>query len=110
MRGHLPQAVKLPMRKRRAGPIGTDDWKEGVAAMNSVAFLISRKRRRRKQVSDVNICEQIQTELALILDRKRRRRLGTMEAGSDDLDEGRRYLANTVRDGWHVPTWPRTRR
>ena len=30
-----------------------------------------------------------------------------MGAGSDDLDEGRRYLANTVRDGWHVPTWPK---
>ena len=52
--------------------------------------------------------EQIRTELALILDRRSAdTRLSTMGAGSDDLDEGRRYLANTVRDGWHVPTWPK---
>ena len=30
-----------------------------------------------------------------------------MGAGSDDLDAGREYLANTVQGGWHVPTWPK---
>jgi alkylation response protein AidB-like acyl-CoA dehydrogenase len=33
-------------------------------------------------------------------------RLTTMGAGSDDLDDGRAYLAATVDDGWHVPGWP----
>jgi len=33
-------------------------------------------------------------------------RLTSMGAGSDDLDDGRAYLAATVGDGWHVPTWP----
>jgi len=33
-------------------------------------------------------------------------RLTSMGAGSDDLDEGRAYLAATVDGGWHVPTWP----
>ena len=33
-------------------------------------------------------------------------RLTTMGAGSDDLDEGRAYLAATVEGGWHMPTWP----
>ena len=52
--------------------------------------------------------EQIRTELALILDRRNAdTRLSTMGAGSDDLDAGREYLANTVQGGWHVPTWPK---
>ncbi len=29
-----------------------------------------------------------------------------MGAGSDDLDDGRAYLASTVEGGWHVPNWP----
>ena len=29
-----------------------------------------------------------------------------MGAGSDDLDDGRAYLAATVDGGWHVPGWP----
>ncbi len=33
-------------------------------------------------------------------------RLTSMGAGSDDLDDGRAYLAATVDGGWHVPTWP----
>ncbi len=33
-------------------------------------------------------------------------RLTSMGAGSDDLDNGRAYLAATVEGGWHVPTWP----
>ena len=33
-------------------------------------------------------------------------RLTSMGAGSDDLDDGRAYLAATVEGGWHVPTWP----
>ncbi len=33
-------------------------------------------------------------------------RLTSMGAGSDDLDDGRAYLAATVGGGWHVPTWP----
>ena len=33
-------------------------------------------------------------------------RLTTMGAGSDDLDDGKAYLAATVEGGWHVPTWP----
>ena len=33
-------------------------------------------------------------------------RLTSMGAGSDDLDNGRAYLAATVECGWHVPTWP----
>ncbi|MEL7156842.1 MAG: acyl-CoA dehydrogenase family protein, partial [Actinomycetota bacterium] len=33
-------------------------------------------------------------------------RLSTMGAGSDDLDDGRAYLAATVEGGWHVPHWP----
>ncbi|MDP7066223.1 MAG: acyl-CoA dehydrogenase family protein [Acidimicrobiales bacterium] len=51
--------------------------------------------------------EEIRAELDLILERRNAdTRLTTMGAGSDDLDEGRRYLANTVAGGWHVPTWP----
>ena len=34
-------------------------------------------------------------------------RLTSMGVGSDNLDDGRQYLAATVADGWHVPTWPK---
>ncbi len=51
--------------------------------------------------------EQIRSALDSILERRNAdTRLTTMGAGSDDLEAGRRYLANTVDDGWHVPTWP----
>ncbi|MED5292597.1 MAG: acyl-CoA dehydrogenase family protein [Actinomycetota bacterium] len=51
--------------------------------------------------------EQIRSALDSILERRNAdTRLTTMGAGSDDLEAGRRYLANTVTDGWHVPTWP----
>ncbi len=51
--------------------------------------------------------EQIRSALDLILERRNAdTRLTTMGAGSDDLEAGRRYLANTVIEGWHVPTWP----
>ena len=51
--------------------------------------------------------DQIRSDLDSILERRSAgTRLTTMGAGSDDLDEGRRYLATTVDGGWHVPTWP----
>lgn len=51
--------------------------------------------------------EQIRSELGAILERRSAdTRLTTMGAGSDDLDDGRHYLATTVEGGWHVPTWP----
>ena len=43
---------------------------------------------------------------ALLERRTAHTRLSTMGAGSDDLDDGRNYLAATVSGGWHVPTWP----
>ncbi len=43
---------------------------------------------------------------ALLERRTAHTRLTTMGAGSDDLDDGRNYLAATVSGGWHVPTWP----
>ena len=52
--------------------------------------------------------EQIRSELGEVLERRNSgTRLTTMGAGSDDLEEGRKYLASTVAGGWHVPTWPR---
>ena len=51
--------------------------------------------------------DQIRSALESILERRTAdTRLTTMGAGSDDLEAGRRYLADTVADGWHVPTWP----
>ncbi len=43
---------------------------------------------------------------ALLERRTDETRLTSMGAGSDDLDDGRAYLAATVDGGWHVPTWP----
>ena len=51
--------------------------------------------------------DQIRSALESILERRTAdTRLTTMGAGSDDLEAGRRYLADTVAEGWHVPTWP----
>ncbi|MDH3683042.1 MAG: acyl-CoA dehydrogenase family protein [Acidimicrobiia bacterium] len=51
--------------------------------------------------------DQIRDQLDRILERRTAdTRLTTMGAGSDDLDDGRAYLAATVDGGWHVPTWP----
>ena len=52
--------------------------------------------------------DEVRTALDQLLDRRTAdTRLTTMGAGSDDLDDGRAYLAKTVDEGWHVPTWPR---
>ncbi|MDG2114434.1 MAG: acyl-CoA dehydrogenase family protein, partial [Actinomycetota bacterium] len=51
--------------------------------------------------------ETARTALDQLLDRRTAEtRLTSMGAGSDDLDDGRAYLAATVDDGWHVPSWP----
>ena len=53
--------------------------------------------------------DNIRAALDGLLERRRdQTRLTSMGAGSDDLDEGRAYLAATVDGGWHVPTWPST--
>lgn len=47
------------------------------------------------------------SELEAFLERRTAdTRLTTMGAGSDDLEDGRAYLAATVDGGWHVPGWP----
>ena len=43
---------------------------------------------------------------ALLERRTAETRLTTMGAGSDDLDDGRAYLASTAEEGWHLPSWP----
>ena len=51
--------------------------------------------------------EVIRAALDGLLERRTdQTRLTSMGAGSDDLDNGRAYLAVTVEGGWHVPTWP----
>ena len=51
--------------------------------------------------------EEIRGQLDGLLERRTAdTRLTTMGAGSDDLDDGKSYLAATVDGGWHVPTWP----
>ena len=51
--------------------------------------------------------EQIRSELESLLERRNAdTRLTTMGAGSDNVEDGRQYLAKTVTGGWHVPTWP----
>lgn len=51
--------------------------------------------------------DEIRSALDGILERRNAdTRLTTMGAGSDDLDAGRNYLAETVTHGWHVPAWP----
>ena len=51
--------------------------------------------------------DDVRAALEPLLERRRPdTRLTTMGAGSDDLDDGRAYLAATVDGGWHVPTWP----
>ena len=51
--------------------------------------------------------EDIRAALDGLLERRTdQTRLTSMGAGSDDLDDGRAYLASTVEGGWHVPTWP----
>lgn len=51
--------------------------------------------------------EDIRAALDGLLERRTdQTRLTSMGAGSDDLDDGRAYLAATVDGGWHVPTWP----
>ncbi|MFT7649497.1 MAG: alkylation response protein AidB-like acyl-CoA dehydrogenase [Candidatus Poriferisodalaceae bacterium] len=51
--------------------------------------------------------DNIRAALDLLLERRTAEtRLTTMGAGSDDLDDGIAYLAATVDNGWHVPTWP----
>ncbi len=51
--------------------------------------------------------DDVRAELdALLARRTAETRLTTMGAGSDDLDDGRAYLAATVEGGWHVPHWP----
>lgn len=52
--------------------------------------------------------EEVRSALEAILERRNAdTRLTTMGAGSDNLDDGRAYLAATVEDGWHVPNWPK---
>jgi alkylation response protein AidB-like acyl-CoA dehydrogenase len=52
--------------------------------------------------------EEIRSALDLVLERRTAStRLSTMGVGSDNLDDGRRYLAATVDEGWHVPNWPK---
>lgn len=56
---------------------------------------------------DMTSVDDIRDQLARILEpRTAETRLTTMGAGSDDLDDGRAYLAATVDGGWHVPRWP----
>ncbi len=51
--------------------------------------------------------DEIRTELDQILPRRTPdMKMTTMGAGSDDLEDGRRYLAATVGGGWGVPSWP----
>ncbi|WP_419552739.1 acyl-CoA dehydrogenase family protein [Candidatus Poriferisodalis sp.] len=53
------------------------------------------------------VADDIRTALDGLLERRTdQTRLTSMGAGSDDLDNGRAYLAATVEGGWHVPTWP----
>jgi len=52
--------------------------------------------------------EDVRADLDQILERRTEdTRLTSMGAGSDDLEDGRSYLAATVDGGWHVPTWPK---
>ncbi|MDH4363029.1 MAG: acyl-CoA dehydrogenase family protein [Acidimicrobiia bacterium] len=51
--------------------------------------------------------DEIRAELDQILPRRTPdMKMTTMGAGSDDLEDGRRYLAATVAGGWAVPAWP----
>jgi alkylation response protein AidB-like acyl-CoA dehydrogenase len=51
--------------------------------------------------------DEVRAALDAILEpRTAETRLTTLGAGSDDLDDGRNYLAATVGGGWHVPSWP----
>ena len=53
------------------------------------------------------VADDIRAALDGLLERRTdQTRLTSMGAGSDDLDDGRAYLAATVEGGWHVPTWP----
>ena len=51
--------------------------------------------------------DDVRTALDGLLERRTEQtRLTSMGAGSDDLEDGRDYLAATEKGGWHVPTWP----
>ena len=51
--------------------------------------------------------DELRAELDQILPRRTPdMKMTTMGAGSDDLEDGRRYLAATVAGGWGVPSWP----
>ena len=51
--------------------------------------------------------DDIRSALDQLLERRTAAtRLSSMGVGSDNLEDGRRYLAATVEGGWHVPTWP----
>ena len=51
--------------------------------------------------------DMIRGDLDQLLERRTAdTRLTSMGAGSDDLNDGKSYLAATVSGGWHVPTWP----
>ncbi|WP_420623430.1 acyl-CoA dehydrogenase family protein [Candidatus Poriferisodalis sp.] len=53
------------------------------------------------------VADDIRAALDGLLERRTdQTRPTSMGAGSDDLDNGRAYLAATVEGGWHVPTWP----
>ncbi len=54
--------------------------------------------------------KQTEAELDRLLERRQGgSRVGVLGAGSDDLESGRRYLAQLAAGGYAVPSWPQAR-